>query len=272
MEKAFRDILSYMRDESCYDFTGCSHDMLKRRIKMRFVPSKSRNFSEYYAYLKDHSEESEALMKSITIKVSHFFRNPLDFEIISKVIGQIIQKNHEQSKPFRVWSAGCATGEEPYSIAILTMQNLYDQLIETDIIATDIDPDTIEKAKLGIYSKESIEEVKFGFLEKYFISENERYKLTDQIRKMVDFSVYDLLSMNTTFPPASVYGGFDLVLCRNVLIYYNKKYQNIIFSKLYNSLNQGAYLMLGEAENIIDNYREKLIKIAPHSKIYRKIG
>ena len=272
MERKINQILHLLHKEGNYDFSGCSYDMLGRRIKMRFAATGTIDLESYYHYLNGHKEELESLMQSVTIKVSHFFRNPLDFEIINKILGYMIIKKLEKNEPLRIWSAGCATGEEAYSLAILVAEHLNKEHLETAIFATDIDREALLKAREGVYKKDLLKEVKFGLLQKYFTHIEDKYMIKQGIRKMVNFSFHDQLSDSNAFPAESIFGDFDLVLCRNLMIYYNPSYQEKIERRLYDSLNKGGYLMLGEAEIVGDYYKRKLKKVAPFSKIYKKTG
>jgi chemotaxis protein methyltransferase CheR len=265
-------ILELLRKERNYDFSGCSYEMLARRIGMRFIATGCADIEAYYRYLQSHSEEYELLMQAITIKVSHFFRNPLDFEIISRVLGYLMQKKQEHRAPLRIWSAGCATGEEAYSMAILAAELMGGMSCAVEIFATDIDSEVLERAREGVYKAEFLKEVKYGLLEKYFIAEADGYRLKTSIREMVNFSFHDLMSSTSKVPSQSIYGNFDIVLCRNVMIYYNNQFQDKMQTRLYESLNLGGYLMLGEAESVLGKYQGCMRQVAPLSKIYRKNG
>lgn len=271
MERMISQILELLHRESKYDFSGCSYSMLARRITMRFTATGTSDLESYYQYLQDHKEELEPLMQSVTIKVSHFFRNPLDFEIINKILGYLIIKKLEKHEQLRIWSAGCATGEEAYTLAILVSEHLHKEHLETAIFATDIDREALAEAQEGVYKEGVLQEMKFGLLQKYFTLSEGKYVIKHVIRKMVNFSFHDQLSDSNVFPAESIFGDFDLVLCRNLLIYYNQSYQEKIERRLYDSLDMGGYLMLGEAEHVGDYYHRKLKKVAPVSNIYKKI-
>jgi len=271
MERMLSQILELLHRESKYDFSGYSHSLLTRRIQMRCAATGTSDLEGYYQYLQDHKEELEPLMQSLTIKVSHFFRNPLDFEIINKILGYLIMKKLEKNEQLRIWSAGCATGEEAYTLAILVAEYLNKEHLETAIFATDIDREALAKAREGVYKDGVLQEMKFGLLQKHFTFSEDKYVIKHVIRKMVSFSFHDQLSDSNVFPAESIFGDFDLVLCRNLMIYYNKSYQEKIERRLYDSLDLGGYLMLGEAEYVSDYYNRKLKEVAPLSKIYKKI-
>ncbi|MCK5539042.1 MAG: protein-glutamate O-methyltransferase CheR, partial [Bacteroidales bacterium] len=245
-------ILSHLKEQRGFDFSGYRLSMLERRIQKRVYSINSKGLDDYYEYLKNHSEELEHLFDVLTINVSSFFRNCLAFELVSKmIIPEIFStKIKENFNSLRIWSAGCSFGEEPYSMAILISELLEQEesTIQPTIFATDIDKKALKRASLGSYDVNSISEVKYGLLNKYFTKDGDNYKIDSQIKNKVQFSFYDLLDKNRLVPPDSIFGGFDIVLCRNVLIYFEPEFQNIIFNKLYKSLNKNGILILGEAE------------------------
>ena len=267
-------ILNLLHNVRDYDFAGCSMPMLNRRIRKRIFSTKTENFNSYYKYLQNTPEEFDALINVLTINVSKFFRNPICFEYLSKGILPSIaaRKSETKNSDLRIWSAGCSTGEEPYSVAINVNEYLEKAKIQLDvnIFATDIDKNAISTAREGKYRFDSIEEVKTGILKKYFTNINEDYFINSKMKKMVSFSSFDLLDKNKCTPPDSIFGGFDIVLCRNVLIYFNTDYHEIIFKKLYRSLNPGGYLVLGEAEIVSEKYKNKFKKTNSCCKIYIK--
>ena len=264
-------IVNFLKEQKEMDFTGCSSEMLSRRITLRFIPTFSTDFASYFQYLQANVEELDHLVQTITIKVSHFFRNPLDFEILNKIIAAILLKKEEENTPLRIWSAGCSTGEEAYSMAIMINELNSHNYKDINIFGTDIDKTVLDQAKAGIYNMESVKEVKYGLLQKYFTAGDDVFHLSDKIKQMVSFSQFDLLTEHSSVPPESVYGSFDIVLCRNVLIYYDTKNQNIIWQKLVRSLSPDGYLSLGEAEKPYNDYRNSFRRISSEVKLYRRI-
>lgn len=271
-----KSILSLLKEQRGFDFSGYRTSMLERRVQKRVFASQSKNLDDYLSYLKEHPIELDNLIDVFTINVSRFFRNSLSFAYIIKIIipDLFLAKKKEKDNSLRIWSAGCSFGEEPYSIAIILNEFLKkeERNIRLDIFATDIDKKAIKRASVGTYGFESIKTVKYGILKKYFSQVDEKFILTPEIKQMVQFSFYDLLDKNHLVPPDSIFGGFDIVLCRNVLIYFEPEYQKIIFNKLYKSLNKNGYLILGEAETPIEGFKHKFRKENKYSKIYRKIG
>jgi chemotaxis methyl-accepting protein methylase len=141
---------------------------------------------------------------------------------------------------------------------------------EHTIFATDLDKYAIQFARRGIYEAPSLKEVKMGILSQYFKQEGDSYKVTGEVKKGVNFSIYDLLDPANYAPPESVFGNFDLILCRNVLIYFNPEYQKIIFSKMIRSLSKGGFLVLGEAESISPDYTGAFKEVNRFAKVFQK--
>ncbi|MFC1614375.1 CheR family methyltransferase [Gemmatimonadota bacterium] len=245
-------ILAELKQTRGIDLSGYRRSMLERRLCARMAQLQLNDSKAYLEQLRSDPAEYTHLVDCILINVSSFFRNPLVFEIIAQsILPSIIERKRiEGSNELRVWCAGCAEGEEAYSIAILTHQVLERE--ERDwipyIFATDMDSDALRQAEKAIFPRASLENTKLGILDKYFTNQGNFYEVRPFIRKMVRFSQCDLTSPKTVAPAESVFGTFDLVLCRNVLIYFTREVQERIFTKLYKSLAKDGYLILGEAE------------------------
>ena len=269
-----KDILDLLHSQRGLDFSGNHAAMLDRRIKKRLFHTKCKTIDEYLQVLYQTPDETDLLIDTLTINVSRFFRNPISFEFIKEYVlpELILAKTKNNEKSLRIWSAGCSRGEEPYSLAILINELFMKENcdLNLNIFATDIDKKALNFALEGSYSIESMSEVKLGIFNKYFVQKDNMYAVKPEIRNKVHFSFHDLLNASTFVPSESIYGGFDIVLCRNVLIYFKLEYQKIILNKLYNSLNANGYLVLGEAETPVADFKQKFIRINSCCKIYRK--
>lgn len=274
MAKDLELILNYLNEKRGFDFSGYRIAMVARWIGERMTSIKVENTSDYLYYLKENANELDNLFDVLTINVSRFFRDTLTFDYIAdRVLPAIVyEKKKANDNSIRVWSAGCAMGEEPYSIAILIHELREKEALKTsvNIFATDIDGKILKKAKKAAYPYESIKSIKYRLLKKYFTAEEEIFQLMPDIRNIVSFSVYDILDKKSYAPPESVFGGFDLVLCRNVLIYFDTEHQDQIFGRLYRSLAKNGYLVLGEAEIPSINYQGRFRKVNECCHIYQK--
>jgi chemotaxis methyl-accepting protein methylase len=269
------DILHYLKAQRGFDFSGYRLQMLDRRIRQRLAATNCGHYRDYLACLRATPKEMDHLVDTLTINVSRFFRNALTFEYIAdKILPQLFHAGKDRvDHSLRIWSAGCARGEEPYSLAILLHDMLQkeDDSCLLDIFATDIDVNVLQKAKKAVYGAQRIQSVKYRHFIRYFKAQGDTYRLSSDIRQMVAFSFYDMLDNKSYAPPESIYGQFDMVLCRNVLIYYDVAYQNLIFEKLYRSLSRHGYLILGKSETPSSGYQERFKRVTSCGHIYRKL-
>ncbi len=267
-------ILQHIRRLRGYDFSGNRVSMLERRISKRFYSVGIKTYSKYFNFLKDSSSELDLLIDALTINITSFFRDPLAFYYLKKqILTDLIDRWKADQMPIRIWSAGCSSGEEIYSVAILLQEIMKSDKIDLSclLLGTDIKSKAIQKAQEAVYAKDSLANIPFKILEDYFKCKNDRYHLNDNIKNMVIFSEFDLLDEKHSVPPASVFGDFDLILCRNVLIYFDADYQTRIFEKLRNALNLDGYLMLGEVEIPPAERAAEFHRMNSMCKIYRKI-
>ena len=268
------DILKFLQETRGFNYPAYHHEMLVRRVNNRIAKSNTNDIRSYYNMLVTDANEPDLLIENFMINVSHFFRDPLCFEVIAKIIipDLIAAKLKRNDDTLRIWSAGCSAGEEAYSLAILLNEYLEHEKksLNIDFFATDSDAGIIKQAKRGEFTAECIREVKFGLVDKYFIESDGNYKVKPGLKTGIQFSVYNLLDKHSYAPAVSVFGDFDLVLCRNVLIYFIPEYQELIFSKLHKSLASKGVLMLGETEAPIANYKEKFRQVCSSCKIFEK--
>lgn len=247
--------------------------MLKRRLARRLSTTGTASYGDYAKILDAQPEEYKSLFDDLTIKVSWFFRNPLTFELLYKVVlpKMISRKEQSMDKMIRAWSAGCAHGEEPYSVAILLAELLGEQLKDyhITIYATDIDSNALNRARIGEYAEDSVLEIKKGLLDKYFYYDG-NYRIKECVKELVDFSLHDLTSEKVIVPPQSIFSNFDLILCRNVLIYFSKDLQEKVLNNFETALNEEGYLVLGESEILADDISMGFVCINGLNKIYQK--
>jgi chemotaxis protein methyltransferase CheR len=267
-------ILDYLRETRGIDFSRYHPVLLEKQFTRRLQETGSESYDEYLIFLQEQPEELHRLLDALLVKYSLFFRDPLVFEMIGEcVLPQLLQKKmRENDHTLRIWSAGCATGEEPYSMAIVLNEWKRCEVYPLDmyIFATDVDENTIEKAQVGVYTAENMQSVKYGLLRKYFVQEGHEFRLRSEIKCTVAFSVYDLTDPRTVSPPDSIFGHFDLVLCRNVIIYFQEEVQTRILQKLSRSLSKNGFLVLGESESIPEPYQRYFREFGHCCKIYEK--
>ncbi len=273
-DTALASILDFLIEKRGFDFTGYHRNMLARRIGKRLAPTACTDFSEYLACLLRDADELDRLIDVVTINVSRFFRDSLTFELIAdRILPDMVRKKGGMGDPsLRIWSAGCARGEEPYSVAILIHELLEKEgrKMVLHLFGTEIDVGVLKDAREALYALSSVEHMKHRLLLKYFTPEGPSFRLIPEIREKVHFSLHDMLDKKHGVPPESVFGGFDLVLCRNLLIYFTPEYQVRIFEKLYHALADNGYLILGEVETPPPALRHFFNRVFDFSPIYRK--
>lgn len=222
---------------------------MKRRIESLITRNNYDSYDEYFDALKKNEKLLEEFVNYLTINVSEFYRNPQQWQILeSDIIPELLKYN----KKLKIWSAACSTGEEPYSLAMLLTKFLPMQ--EISLIATDIDKGALDRAHMGLYSKKSLENLPKEFINKYFQKINESYKISEDIKKRVSFKQHNLLE--DPYPT-----NCDLIICRNVMIYFTEETKNEMYHKFYQSLNNNGVLFVGSTEQIILPHRYKLTPI-----------
>lgn len=246
------DELKQLRDfifNSCgIWFNDSKLTVMANRVRTRM---QARNITKPNDYLvlissPDDRAEIEGLINSITTNETYFFRYEAQFDIFLNVIlPEIVKlKISENNRQLRIWSAGCSTGEEPYTIAMCVLEAVsFPKIWDIFLYATDISTDVLYKASDGKYSHSAIEKVPKRFLDKYFMDTNGEYVVNNKIKKMVLFEYSNLLD-------AIFEKDFDLIFCRNVLIYFNDETKTVILNKFYDSLKDNGYLFLGPSEMI----------------------
>ena len=255
-------IYAMLRTVSGIDFTYYKRNTVLRRIERRMVVTKSPTMEHYADLLEQNSGEAELLMKDILIGVTRFFRDSDFFEKLKETALTSILHNGNPTEPIRIWSAGCSTGEEAYSIAILLKELMEETGVrrEVKIFATDIDPQAIEKASKGVFPESVSEDITPERLAKYFTEKNDQYHISKEIRKMIIFAPHNMFSD----PP---FGKLDLISCRNVLIYFQPILQKAVFAIFHTALKNGGYLFLGKSETASE-YSSVFQVVANMEKIY----
>lgn len=268
------DIVKELKQRHAVDLDSYESYFLLKKIKSRMDSLDITVPGKYLAHFRKDSGEALLLMYEIGINVSLFFRNPFIYSIIEQQLlpSMIAAKQHSGRQEIRVWSAGCATGEEPYSIAILLHRLLKEEIKnwKVHVFATDIDRKRLTSAAAGVYPRSKLVDTRLEIVDEYFIQSQENYRLNPEIRQMVNFTLDDLASTDKIAPAASIFGSFDLVLCRNVMIYFNNSAKTRAVRKFIKTLNSSGYLILGESEWIADSLKSDFIEIDQTNRIYKK--
>ena len=242
-EETLSHIYTILKNASGIDFTYYKRSTILRRIERRMLVTHTSSLPEFARLLGDSQEEVNTLVKEILIGVTNFFRDPAFFEKLKyNAIYKIVERAKED-EPIRVWSAGCSTGEEAYSIAILFQEVMDELQVKRDvkIFATDVDSRAIEQAGKGIFSENIIDDVTPDRLAKFFLKVGDQYHISKSIRRMIVFATHNMFSD----PP---FGKLDLISCRNVMIYFQPVMRRGLFAIFHSALKNGGFLFLGKSE------------------------
>jgi len=263
------DLLKSLKgiDLSIYD-----DSFLDKTLQKRIAETNCSTVDDYCSFIKQNTGEIEIIFNSLHISYSEFFRNPLTFAVLEQIIlPSIVMKIKNTSrKEVRVWSAACAAGQEAYSLAILLeeLKNRNNKEFTCRIFATDQSDSVIEEAENGRFPENALNNVDLKRVKQWFTKNGDLYSVNQILKDNISFSIFDLFNEKLSSPSESIFGDFDLVLCANLLFYYNNEYRNIIIKKAVNSLTVGGYLITGETEReILKNYN--LHEVYPMSGIFQ---
>lgn len=220
------------------DLNAYKRPQMQRRINSFMRSVKATNYGALVRILETDPQVYHRFIEHLTINVSEFFRNNNHWEVLRReILPELVRKRGS----LRTWSAGCSTGEEPYSLAIMLKEYFPGKFDR--VLATDIDTEAIEKAKNGLYSAKALQQVSDRLLKKYFERQGQYFHLKDEIKRLVKFQKHDLLK--DAFP-----ADLDLVLCRNVVIYFTEQAKDRLYRKFVEALRPGGVLFIGSTEQV----------------------
>lgn len=264
---AFAALLSRISREARLPLGAYKDKCLRRRIAVRMRACGAETYAEYQAVLDRNPAEYGRLKDAITINVTRFYRNAETWNLVRATL--LAELCAHETAEIRAWSAGCASGEEPYTLAMLLadyldQQGRGDRLNQVTIDATDIDRSCLERARAATYRPESLSEFPPGFVERYFEHSRGEYQVIERIRRRVVFRELDL----STGPPPRL--DYHLILCRNVVIYFGRPTQERVFSVFADALAPGGFLVLGKVETLFGPARARLVLLDPRERVYRR--
>lgn len=267
------DLLAYVNEQRGIDFSLYRQAAIARKLELRLRATGAGSYTAYRNYLESDPLEMGHLIGALTIKVTGFFRDPLVFELLSS---RVIPETMASFKFFRMWSLGCASGEEPYSVAIVVsdLMNNGKEKTNVKIMGTDIDAAATEEAIRGEYPERDIAEIRQRCVDKFFslirdpAQREIRYRISDKIRSMVSFEQEDIVSaLARTVEEGRLY---NIILCRNVLIYMNRSLREEVLRNIADILCAGGYLVTGESETLPDSVRNRFKQTFPGVKIFSR--
>ena len=264
---ALKKIIDFIFQQKGLDLESYRKNFLVRRLSLRMQATKSESAQEYLKLLREDPREINQFLDHLSINVTEFFRDPDVFEAFRKTALRDIlaRKQGACRRVLRIWSAGCASGQEAYSLAIVAALELGEKSdLRVKIWGTDIDEAALEEARKGEYEAQSLQKIDKRLLAKYFIPiDNNSYRISDKIRQMVEFKKCNLADE----PPFKL---LDAIFCRNVMIYLSRPQKDDLFSRFHFLLNPGGYLVLSKVETLWEKC--KFLTVLPKEKIYQKIG
>ena len=268
-------IVRIMERRHGLDISGYAGSFLEQTLAQRMAETGGLTVEAYDEGLAGSRAEAEAFYRSLHVGYSEFFRNPLTFALLEQQVlpALIAAKRQTGGSELRVWSAGCAAGQEAWSVAILL-----DELcgacgaapLAHRIFATDISEPELNQARTGVYSAAAVGNIRMRQLQNCFSRQGEAYTIVPRLRARVAFSTYDLLDARTASPADSLYGDFDLILCCNLLFYYRPDRCQRILDKVCRALAPGGYFVTSETERAVLAEHGGLRAVVPVAAVFRK--
>ncbi|MCU0534551.1 MAG: PAS domain S-box protein [Hydrococcus sp. Prado102] len=264
-ERVFESLLEFLRQSRGFDFTGYKRSSLMRRVRKQMQTHNIDNFGDYLDYLQVHPEEFLPLFNTILINVTSFFRDITAWNYLKERVLPSLINDKPENKPIKIWSAGCASGEEAYTLAIIFAEALglekFRQRVK--IYATDVDEEELNQARQAIYSAKNIASVPEELRERFFEVINNRYIFSSDLRRSVIFGRLDLIQD----APIS---RLDLLVCRNTLMYFNAELQTKILNRFHFALNNTGILFSGKAEMLL-SHTNLFTPVSLQQRIFRPV-
>ena len=268
-EDVFRLIRDIIKEYCGLYFDDSSLYLIEKRLSRRVKSHNLNDFRDYYRFIrydKNTEEELSAIMDILTVNETYFFREQNQLRAFSEEILEELKVTLKDRKTLRIWSAGCSTGEEPYTITMLVNEEDSFNGWNIEVHGSDINQRVLQTARKGTYTKNSFRTTEPYFLRKYFAEENSAFTINDSIKKHVNFSYLNLLDpVKTRFM-----GKMDVIFCRNVLIYFDNASRRRVIENFYDRLVDGGYLLLGHAESLINISTAFKLKHLKNDMVYQK--
>jgi chemotaxis protein methyltransferase CheR len=263
-DREFTLFSNLIYEQSGIHFSAMNRSILETRLQERIKVSQQKDVGSYYEFILKNPEEMKMLLDSVTTNLTRFFRNTGQFDTLERfVIPDLINyKTAMKSPQLRIWSAGCATGEEPFSIAFVMKEKL-PRNFKVEIIASDISLKSLMIAQEGYYPENKIEGVPQHYLNKYFEKKQNGYKIKEEIQSMIKFDYHNLKY-------DSGLKNIDILFCRNVIIYFDETAQQAVINRFWNIMGPHSFLFLGHSESLFGMKTQFEFQKTEWSVIYRK--
>lgn len=270
-DDVFRLLRDFIHGYCGIYFDDGSKFLLERRLSRRLEQHRLKSFEEYYHLLKyDRKREEElvVLVDNLTTNETYFFRESPQLKAFSEEILPELRQSISDRKVLRIWSAGCSTGEEPYTIAILLLESGdWWRDWQVEILGSDINQRVLHTARKGVYKKSAHRATSPEMLAKYFVmDEKGDYRIIDRVKELVSFSSVNLLDPHKT----SLINNMDIIFCRNVIIYFDREAKKKVIESFYQKLREGGYLLLGHSESLINLSSAFVLRTLKNDMVYQK--
>jgi len=258
---AYNKLKEYLITIVGLNVDGYRPEYFQRRLGIRMRGVNMKSYSEYLRFLRANSQETKLLLNDLTINYTSFFRDTDVYDFLRKTVFPELLI----SKSLRIWSAGCATGEEPYSLSILLHELLKEKIQNyfITIHASDVDRDALEKAGKGQYPKSQVHGLSAEVVSKYFSREGENFTVKEFVKKPIRFGIHDLMK-------PFLHTNLDLILCRNVMIYFTREGQQQVHMNFFRGLRDGGFMVIGKAEMLSGEPAAKFATVDMKCRVYRK--
>jgi len=259
----FNRLVKYVERETGFATSHYDDSYLKRRVSARMRRTGTEEYAEYRSLLEDSAEERAELVDALSINVTSFFRNPGVWERVREILRALTRDRRR----VKLWSAACSDGREPYTMAMLALEDPEIDASKIEITATDINAAILETARQGVYWSTQTTDIEeqvnaIGDYSDYFEQDGDRFEVTEEVRSMVTFEQHDLIRGK----PKS---DFDLVVCRNLFIYIDTEYKLPILRTVRESLNDDGYLVIGKTETLPDELKVDFDALDKRLRVYR---
>ncbi|MBU5635560.1 protein-glutamate O-methyltransferase CheR [Geomonas sp. Red69] len=268
-EEEFRLIRDLIYNHCGLFFDDDSKYLLDRRLGQRVTHHNLSGFREYYQFLKydrRRDEEIADIMDLLTTNETYFFREAFQLRAFTDEIVPELMKLKQRERTLRIWSAGCSTGEEPYTIAMLLLEMGCFHGWRIEIVGSDISHRVVQHARKGIYTKASFRATDERYLKRFFTETDEGYRICDEVRELVTISQMNLFDANRL----ALLGKMDVIFCRNVIIYFDQTSKKRVIESFYNTLRGGGYLLLGHSESLMNLSTAFALKHLKNDMVYQK--
>lgn len=270
-EEEFRQIRDFI-----YDYCGLYFDieskyMLEKRLNKRLSQLHLSTFKDYYyqlRYSRDRDEELSTVIDLLTTNETYFFREDFQLKTFTEeILPEVMQKKRGTGdRSLRIWSAGCSSGEEPYTLAMLLLQNPELRRWDVEIIGTDISKEILSMAREGVYGKASFRSTDDYYIDRYFTETDGKLRISDNVKKFVSISHLNLLDRRRV----ALLGKMDAIFCRNVIIYFDLNSKKKVISCLHDQLLDGGFLLLGHSESLMNISTDFDLRHFTHDMVYQR--